>query len=85
MPNFIDLVLNLDSSAVQQDNIIYQAHAANKRIIFYGDDTWLKLFPNLFMRYDGTTSFYISDYTEVIAIAMYLLEHILFYCVTCFA
>lgn len=66
VPNFIDLVLNLDSSAVQQDNIIHQACTANKRVIFYGDDTWLKLFPNSFIRYDGTTSFYISDYTEVI-------------------
>lgn len=66
MPNFIDLILNLDSSAVQQDSIINQARAANKRVIFYGDDTWLKLFPNSFVRYDGTTSFYISDYTEVI-------------------
>ncbi|VVC29976.1 Hypothetical protein CINCED_3A001194 [Cinara cedri] len=65
VPNFIDLVLNLDSSAVQQDSIIYQACAANKRVIFYGDDTWLKLFPNSFIRFDGTTSFYISDYTEV--------------------
>jgi len=65
LPNFIDLVLNLDSSAVQQDNIIYQARSANKQVIFYGDDTWLKLFPNSFIRYDGTTSFYISDYTEV--------------------
>lgn len=66
VPNFIDLVLNLDSSAVQQDNIIHQARTANKRVIFYGDETWLKLFPNLFVRHDGTTSFYISDYTEVI-------------------
>ncbi|XP_025410553.1 GPI ethanolamine phosphate transferase 2-like isoform X2 [Sipha flava] len=65
VPNFIDLVLNLDSSAVQQDSIIYQACAANKHVIFYGDDTWLKLFPNSFIRYDGITSFYISDYTEV--------------------
>ncbi|XP_001947092.2 GPI ethanolamine phosphate transferase 2 isoform X1 [Acyrthosiphon pisum] len=65
VPNFIDLVLNLDSSAVQQDSIIYQARAANKQVIFYGDETWLKLFPNSFVRHDGTTSFYISDYTEV--------------------
>jgi len=65
LPNFIDLVLNLNSSAVQQDNIIHQAHLANKQVIFYGDNTWLKLFPNSFVRYDGTTSFYISDYTEV--------------------
>jgi len=66
VPNFIDLILNLDSSAVQQDNIIYQARTANKQVIFYGDETWLKLFPNSFVRHDGTTSFYISDYTEVI-------------------
>jgi len=66
VPNFIDLVLNLDSSAVKQDSIIHQARAANKRVIFYGDETWLKLFPNSFVRHDGTTSFYISDYTEVI-------------------
>ncbi|KAE9541089.1 hypothetical protein AGLY_004334 [Aphis glycines] len=65
VPNFIDLVLNLDSSAVKQDSIIHQARAANKRVIFYGDETWLKLFPNSFVRHDGTTSFYISDYTEV--------------------
>lgn len=59
-------MLNLDSSAVQQDSFIYQARAANKQIIFFGDETWLKLYPNSFIRYDGTTSFYISDYTEVI-------------------
>lgn len=59
-------MLNLDSSAVQQDSIIYQARIANKRLLFYGDETWLKLFPNSFIRHDGTTSFYISDYTEVI-------------------
>ncbi len=39
----------------------------NKSIIFYGDDTWLKLFdPNeYFLRYEGTTSFIASDYDEV--------------------
>ena len=31
----------------------------------FGDDTWLKLFPNHFDRSDGTTSFFVSDYTEV--------------------
>lgn len=38
----------------------------NLRTIFYGDDTWLKLFPpESFVRYEGTSSFYVSDYTEV--------------------
>ncbi len=31
----------------------------------FGDDTWLKLFPGRFVREDGTTSFFVSDYTEV--------------------
>lgn len=37
----------------------------NARVVMYGDDTWLKLFPGRFLRYDGTTSFIVSDYTEV--------------------
>lgn len=31
----------------------------------YGDDTWIKLFPGVFSRTDGTSSFYVSDFTEV--------------------
>ena len=26
----------------------------------FGDDTWIKLFPKLFSRTDGTTSFFVS-------------------------
>ena len=26
----------------------------------YGDDTWLKLFPGTFSRFDGTSSFFVS-------------------------
>ncbi|KNC29429.1 hypothetical protein FF38_03028, partial [Lucilia cuprina] len=40
-------------------------HAANKSMYMYGDDTWLKLFPNYFTEFDGTSSFFVSDYTEV--------------------
>ncbi|XP_050524039.1 GPI ethanolamine phosphate transferase 2 [Daktulosphaira vitifoliae] len=65
IPNFIDIALNLGSSEIKQDSIINQAQLANKKIIFFGDETWLKLFPKSFDRYDSTTSFYISDYTEV--------------------
>ena len=38
---------------------------AGKKIVFYGDDTWIKLFPGHFLRTDGTTSFFVTDYTEV--------------------
>lgn len=65
IPGFIDVVMNLNSPALLEDNIIWQAKTAGKRIIFYGDDTWVRLFPKHFMEYDGTTSFFVSDYTEV--------------------
>uniref|UniRef100_A0AAR2M1K7 GPI ethanolamine phosphate transferase 2 C-terminal domain-containing protein n=1 Tax=Pygocentrus nattereri TaxID=42514 RepID=A0AAR2M1K7_PYGNA len=65
IPGFIDVVMNLNSPAVLEDNVIWQAKNSGKRIIFYGDDTWVRLFPKHFMEYDGTTSFFVSDYTEV--------------------
>ncbi|XP_029107742.1 GPI ethanolamine phosphate transferase 2 isoform X1 [Scleropages formosus] len=65
IPGFIDVVINLNSQALLEDSLIWQAKAAGKRIIFYGDDTWVRLFPKHFVEYDGTTSFFVSDYTEV--------------------
>uniref|UniRef100_A0A1A8GXY9 Phosphatidylinositol glycan anchor biosynthesis, class G n=1 Tax=Nothobranchius korthausae TaxID=1143690 RepID=A0A1A8GXY9_9TELE len=65
IPGFIDVVMNLNSPALLEDNLIWQASTAGKRIIFYGDDTWVRLFPKHFMEDDGTTSFFVSDYTEV--------------------
>ena len=65
IPGFIDVVLNSDSSALAEDNIVNQLIAAGKHIVFFGDDTWIKLFPHQFLRSDGTTSFYVNDYTEV--------------------
>lgn len=65
IPGFIDVVMNLNSPALVEDNLIWQAKTAGKRIVFYGDDTWVRLFPKHFMEYDGTTSFFVSDYTEV--------------------
>ncbi|KAK0149894.1 GPI ethanolamine phosphate transferase 2 [Merluccius polli] len=65
IPGFIDVVMNLNSPVMLEDNLLWQAKTAGKRIIFYGDDTWVRLFPKLFMEHDGTTSFFVSDYTEV--------------------
>ncbi|XP_034037058.1 GPI ethanolamine phosphate transferase 2 [Thalassophryne amazonica] len=65
IPGFIDVVMNLNSPALLEDNLISQAKAAGKKMVFYGDDTWVRLFPKHFMEYDGTTSFFVSDYTEV--------------------
>ena len=59
------MVFNIDSEFLQEDNLISQMKFANKKIIFYGDDTWMRLFPERFERTDGTTSFFVTDYTEV--------------------
>ena len=48
-----------------QDNLIFQWKSHNKSIHFYGDDTWLKLFPNGFSESEGTASFFASDFYEV--------------------
>lgn len=50
-----------------EDNLLKKFKKQNKSIIFYGDDTWLKLFnpTEYFLRYEGTTSFIASDYDEV--------------------
>ena len=44
-----------------------QLKKQGKSLGFYGDDTWLKLFPpeEYFDRYEGTNSFFVSDFTEV--------------------
>lgn len=65
LPGFVDVIRNLNSPVLLEDNVIRQAKAAGKRIIFYGDETWVKLFPKHFVEYDGTTSFFVSDYIEV--------------------
>ncbi|KAF0642608.1 hypothetical protein FPSE5266_08630 [Fusarium pseudograminearum] len=71
IPSFVDLILNFDegdtsSTLASQDTWLAQikAHGMGK-LLMYGDDTWLKLFPNTFDREDGTTSFFVADFTEV--------------------
>lgn len=65
VPQFIDVVLNLLDTDSATDSILHQAVDKGKKIVFYGDNTWLKLYPNQFMRSEGTSSFYVYDYTEV--------------------
>ncbi|XP_044736808.1 GPI ethanolamine phosphate transferase 2 [Chrysoperla carnea] len=65
IPNFIDVLLNFESTKLHDDNILLRAVEDGQKIIFYGDETWIKLFPNIFLRSEGTTSFYVNDYTEV--------------------
>ncbi|GJQ78308.1 hypothetical protein Trydic_g22146 [Trypoxylus dichotomus] len=65
VPQFVDMILNLLDTESASDSILHQAINYGKEIVFYGDDTWLKLYPDMFLRSEGTSSFYVYDYTEV--------------------
>jgi ethanolaminephosphotransferase len=66
IPSFLDVILNFDegdktSSLAVQDTWLAQIKAkATGKLIMFGDDTWLKLFPDTFDRADGTSSFFVS-------------------------
>lgn len=66
IPSFVDLILNFDeadtsSTLAVQDTWLAQLKAADRgKLLMFGDDTWLKLFPETFDREDGTTSFFVS-------------------------
>lgn len=65
VPSFLDVILNIaesdtSSTLVHQDTWLAQLQARGDKLAMYGDDTWLKLFPGVFDRADGTTSFFVS-------------------------
>ncbi len=69
VPSFADLLFNLDesgggsSSLATQDTWLAQIRARGAKLVFYGDDTWLRLFPpeaEFFARAEGTSSFFVS-------------------------
>lgn len=64
-PVFLDLILNLDegggSARSKEDSWV----TALSNVVFYGDDTWLRLFPGHFMRSEGVHSFFVTDWQEV--------------------
>lgn len=64
--SYWDIIQNFYSSRLEQDNFIWRARKEkNKTIVFYGDDTWIKLFPTEFQRSEGVSSFYVNDFYEV--------------------
>ncbi|KAG0648280.1 Glycosylphosphatidylinositol-anchor biosynthesis 7 [Hyphodiscus hymeniophilus] len=71
IPSFLDVILNFaesdtTSSLATQDTWLSQMKAKGSgKMVMYGDDTWLKLFPETFDRADGTSSFFVADFTEV--------------------
>ncbi|XP_026284585.1 GPI ethanolamine phosphate transferase 2 isoform X1 [Frankliniella occidentalis] len=65
VPNYVDVILNLGNDQVTEDNLVHQAVENGLKVVFYGDEVWLHLFPEKFLRKEGTTSFFVSDYSEV--------------------
>ncbi|CAF1347512.1 unnamed protein product [Adineta steineri] len=68
IPSFWDVLFNYNSSQLQLDNLLFQYKRKypEKKIIFYGDDTWVKLFPNsIFHRSYGLQSFFVTDFKEI--------------------
>jgi ethanolaminephosphotransferase len=65
-PSFLDVILNFaesdtSSTLSTQDTWLAQMKAKKAgKLLMYGDDTWLKLFPDTFDRSDGTSSFFVS-------------------------
>ncbi|KAM0745944.1 alkaline phosphatase-like protein [Meredithblackwellia eburnea MCA 4105] len=75
-PTFLDAMLNIaeDSSAAVLENVdswVRQLALGSatdsklepkKKVVFFGDDTWLRLFPeNWFAASEGVSSFFVSD------------------------
>lgn len=66
IPSFLDVILNFaesdtTSSLANQDTWPSQLKDKPEgKLVMYGDDTWLKLFPDMFARADGTSSFFVS-------------------------
>jgi ethanolaminephosphotransferase len=67
IPSFLDVILNFaesdtTSTLADQDTWLAQMSLKDdgKKLVMYGDDTWLKLFPQTFDRADGTSSFFVS-------------------------
>lgn len=82
IPSFLDVILNFaesdtTSTLATQDTWLAQMKAKETgKLVMYGDDTWLKLFPTFFDRADGTSSFFVSvspDAVVVVSIAEYIL------------
>ncbi|KAH7297933.1 hypothetical protein KP509_25G019500 [Ceratopteris richardii] len=62
---FLDVAFNFNTQVLLDDNLIGQLKRFGWRMAMYGDETWLRLFPDSFLRYDGVSSFFVKDTVEV--------------------
>lgn len=67
---FLDAILNIaesdtSSTVASQDSWVQQMLNDKRKIHMYGDDTWMRLYPGAFSESEGTSSFFVKDFTEV--------------------
>ncbi|KAL4376114.1 hypothetical protein GQ457_02G016500 [Hibiscus cannabinus] len=62
---FLDVAFNFNTQAMMDDNLLGQFFRIGWKMVMLGDETWLKLFPRLFKRHDGVSSFYVKDTVQV--------------------
>ncbi|CAG0889493.1 unnamed protein product [Darwinula stevensoni] len=65
IPGYVDVIMNFASPELKQENVFTSALKHRNMLVFYGDDTWMYLFPHHFTRSEGTKSFFVSDFTQV--------------------
>ncbi|XP_050294404.1 GPI ethanolamine phosphate transferase 3 [Anthonomus grandis grandis] len=65
LPTFIDAGSNFASSEITEDNLIDQLVKNGKTAVFMGDDTWVSLYPNKFLRNHSYPSFDVWDLDTV--------------------
>lgn len=63
LPTFIDIQDNFAADAIMEDNLIVQNKKQGNIII--GDDTWINLYPDMFLRDFTAPSFQVSDLDTV--------------------
>lgn len=67
IPSFIDIALNFGSNQMKSDSFMRHMFLENRKVVFYGDNTWTQLFPHEFYRKNETKdSFFVNDFYEVI-------------------
>ncbi|XP_011097481.1 GPI ethanolamine phosphate transferase 2 isoform X3 [Sesamum indicum] len=62
---FLDVATNFNTQAFLDDNLIAQFLRIGWKMVMLGDETWLKLFPDMFARHDGVNSFFVKDTIQV--------------------
>ncbi|KAL6558732.1 hypothetical protein OROMI_019082 [Orobanche minor] len=62
---FLDVASNFNTQAFLDDNLIAQLRRIGWKMVMLGDETWLKLFPNMFDRHEGVSSFFVKDTVQV--------------------